>query len=204
MEQESALLFSLLTGIGLSAACGFRIFVPFLVMNVAHQAGYLSLSDGWEWIGSTPALIAFITATLFEVGAYYIPVVDNFLDAAAAPAAVVAGTLATASQVGDMHPFLGWSVAVVAGGGAAGVIQGLTTITRQFSTLATAGFGNPIFSTVEAGGSIFMTILAIFVPFLAAFGFLALAYLALSRFVLWRRKKAEEATAPPETAATAA
>ena len=188
MEHESALLFSLFTGLGLSAACGFRIFVPFLVMNVASQAGYLSLTDGWEWIGSTPALLAFITATLLEVGGYYIPVIDNFLDAVGAPAAVVAGTLATASQVGEMHPFLGWSVAVIAGGGAAGLIHGLTSFTRQISTLATAGFGNPIFSTAEAGGSILMTILAIFVPFVATLGVLILAYLAVSRFFAWRRK----------------
>lgn len=195
MENESTLLFSLFTGLGLSAACGFRIFVPFLLMNVASQADFLTLSGGWEWIGSTPALIAFLTATVLEVGAYYIPVVDNFMDAVAAPAAVVAGTMATASQVGEMHPFLGWSVAVIAGGGAAGLMHGLTSFTRQISTLATAGFGNPIFSTAEAGGSIFMTILAIFVPFVATFGFLILAYLTLSRFFAWRRGKSEETAA---------
>ena len=145
-------LVSLMIGIGLSAACGFRIFVPFLVMNLAARAGYLELAGGWEWIGSTPALIAFGAATSLEIGAYYVPFLDNLLDTVSTPSAVVAGVLVTASQVSEMHPFFGWAVAIIAGGGASGLVQGLTTITRQVSSFATGGFGNPIFSTFEAGG----------------------------------------------------
>lgn len=181
-------LVSLMIGIGLSAACGFRIFVPFLVMNLAARAGYLTLADGWDWIGSTPAMVAFASATLLEVGAYYVPFLDNLLDTVSTPSAVVAGVLVTASQVGDMHPFFGWAVAIIAGGGAAGLVQGLTTITRQVSSLATAGFGNPIFSTFEAGASIGMTLLAIFVPLVAALGFLVLVFWGL-RKALFRRRE---------------
>jgi hypothetical protein len=36
----------------LSAACGFRVFVPLLVMNLAVLTGHLHLSPGFEWIGS--------------------------------------------------------------------------------------------------------------------------------------------------------
>lgn len=189
-------LVSLMIGIGLSAACGFRIFVPFLVMNLASRAGYLTLAEGWDWIGSTPAMIAFLSATLLEVGAYYVPFLDNLLDTVSTPSAVVAGVLVTASQVGDMHPFFGWAVAIIAGGGAAGLVQGLTTITRSLSSMATAGFGNPIFSTFEAGASIGMTLLAIFVPFLAAFTFLFLVFWGLRRALASRK-----ATSEPEAAA---
>lgn len=174
-------LLSLMIGLGLSAACGFRVFVPLLVMNLAVRAEALTLAPGFEWIGSTPALVAFGAATLLEVGGYYLPVIDNLLDAAATPSAVVAGVLTTASQIHDMHPFLAWGVAIIAGGGAAGVVQGLTTITRQLSTLATGGLGNPFFSTFEAGASISMTLLAIFVPFLAAFGFLVITFLLFKK-----------------------
>jgi len=39
-------------GIGLSAACGFRVFVPLLVMNFASLSGLLHLAPGFAWIGS--------------------------------------------------------------------------------------------------------------------------------------------------------
>jgi len=83
-------MLSLAIGIGLSAACGFRVFVPFLVMSIAAQAGYLQLANGWEWIGSTPAIIAFAVAAILEIVAYYVPWLDNLLDTVATPAAVVA------------------------------------------------------------------------------------------------------------------
>jgi len=36
--------------IGLSAACGFRVFVPLLVMNLASLTGHLQLGPGFEWL----------------------------------------------------------------------------------------------------------------------------------------------------------
>src|SRR5687768_18437504 len=84
------LLLSICVGLGLSAACGFRIFVPLLAMSIAANAGHLQLASSFEWIGSTEALVAFSLATALEIGAYYIPWLDNFLDTVATPAAVVA------------------------------------------------------------------------------------------------------------------
>ncbi len=182
-------IFSVLVGVGLSAACGFRVFLPLLILNLAVRYDYLSLAGGFEWMGSTPALIAFASATALEVGAYYIPLVDNVLDAAAAPSAVVAGVLTTASQVADMHPMLAWSVAIVAGGGAAGSVQGLTTVTRQLSTLATGGFGNPLFSTFEAGASVVMAVVAITLPLVATAVLLVLLYYAAKK-ILFRQATA--------------
>ena len=66
-------LLSIGIGLGLSAACGFRVFVPLLVASLAAQAGYLSLTPGFEWVGTQPALYAFGTATLLEILAYSIP-----------------------------------------------------------------------------------------------------------------------------------
>jgi hypothetical protein len=158
------LLLSLALGIGLSAACGFRVFVPFLVMSVAAQAGYLNLADGWEWIGSTPALIAFAVAALLEIVAYYVPWLDNLLDTIATPAAVVAGVVATAAVVSGMSPFLTWTLAAIAGGGAAGVIQSGTVFLRGVSSLSTMGVGNSAVSTGELAGSLILSILAFLLP----------------------------------------
>ncbi len=174
-------LVSIAIGVGLAAACGFRIFVPLLLISLAARGGHLELADSFEWMGTTPALIAFGSATALEIVAYYVPFLDNLLDAVATPSAVVAGIVATASQVADLDPLLGWSVAIVGGGGAAGAVQGLTAVTRQFSSLATAGFGNPLLSTFEAGASVVMTILSILVPLAAVIGVLILLYFAVKK-----------------------
>ena len=150
-------LLNLIVGIGLSAACGFRVFVPLLGMSIASMSGYLGLSHGFEWIGSWPALIAFSTATILEIGTYYIPWIDNIMDALMTPIAVIAGTIATASMVSDISPFFKWSIAVIAGGGVASVIQGGTVALRATSSGTTGGFTNFLVSTVEIIVSILVT-----------------------------------------------
>jgi hypothetical protein len=159
-------LLGLIVGVGLSAACGFRVFVPLLGMSVASMSGHLELSPGFEWIGTVPALIAFASATALEVGAYYVPWIDNLLDAAATPTAVAAGTVVTASMVGDVSPLLQWSLAAIAGGGAAGTVQFGTVALRGASSVTTGGFGNFMVSTMELIGAIVTTILAILLPIL--------------------------------------
>jgi len=157
-------LLSICIGIGLSAACGFRVFVPLLVMNIASLSGHLTLAPGFAWIGSYPALVAFSVATVLEVAGYYVPWVDHLLDTIATPAAVVAGILVTASMVTGMSPFLKWSLAIIAGGGAAGLVQGTTVLTRGASTATTGGLANPLFATIELGGAVATSLVAILVP----------------------------------------
>ena len=153
-------------GVGLSAACGFRVFVPLLIMSIASLSGHLSLARGFEWIGSYPALVSFSVATCLEIAGYYIPWLDHLLDTIATPAAIVAGTIITASMVADVSPFLKWTLAVIAGGGAAGMVQGTTVIARGASGVTTAGLANPVVSTLELAGSIITSILALLAPVL--------------------------------------
>ncbi|MGI8965726.1 MAG: DUF4126 domain-containing protein, partial [Limisphaerales bacterium] len=160
-------ILAILMGIGLSAACGFRVFVPLLIMSIAAHTGHLHLAKSFEWIGSDFAIAAFGLATALEIAGYYIPWVDHFLDTVATPAAIVAGIIVTASMVSDMSPILKWTLAVIAGGGAAGLVQGATVLTRGASGVTTAGLANPVVATAELGGSIFTSLLAIFVPVLA-------------------------------------
>ncbi|MCP4192414.1 MAG: DUF4126 domain-containing protein [Planctomycetaceae bacterium] len=72
----------------LAAACGFRIFLPMFVIATAQL---VPMSDGFHWIETTPAILAFGVATGLEIGAYYFPWLDNLLDLFATPAAVAAG-----------------------------------------------------------------------------------------------------------------
>src|SRR5438477_6553096 len=147
------ILLSVCIGIGLSAACGFRVFVPLLVMSIAAMSGHLTLAKGFDWIGSYPALIAFSVATVMEIAAYYIPWLDNLLDTIATPAAIIAGTIVTASLVTGTSPFLKWALAIIAGGGVAGIIQGTTVVARGASTGSTGGLANALLATIQLGVS---------------------------------------------------
>ena len=185
------IMLSIFVGVGLSAACGFRIFVPLLIMSIASLSGQLTLSPEFEWIATYPALAAFSIATLFEISAYYIPWIDNLLDTIAVPAATVAGTIVMVSAVSEMAPFLKWGLAVIVGGGVAGTIQGFTSITRIASTVTTGGLVNPIVSTAEAGGSIILSILALTLPVVAVIAVVVIIFFAFRKIYRWlaRRNK---------------
>lgn len=157
-------LLAIFLGLGLSAACGFRIFVPLLVMSIAAQAGHLELAPDLQWIGSEVALLVFVVATFFEVSAYYVPWVDNLLDVVATPVAVVAGILvmsAAMGDIGDLSPMWRWALAAILGGGAAGITQGTTDVLRLASTTTTGGLGNPLLATGENVTSLLLAVVAV-------------------------------------------
>jgi len=158
---------SIALGVGLAAAVGFRVFLPMLVMSIAAYTGDLTLSSGFAWLGSAPALLTLALAALLEVIAYYIPGVDNLLDALATPAALIAGTVVAAAVMVDLPPLVKWTTAVIAGGGAAGLTQGITSLLRLKSTALTGGLGNHIIATGELGGALGVSLLALAAPVLA-------------------------------------
>ena len=123
-------LVGVLAGLALSAATGFRVFVPLLLTGSAARLGYLELTPDMAWLGSDAALVALATATVFEVSAYYVPWLDNLLDTMATPAAIVAGVMAWAAVTPELSPLLRWTLAIVAGGGAAGLVQSGTALLR--------------------------------------------------------------------------
>ena len=154
-------------GLGLAAAVGFRVFVPFLLVSIAARSGQVHLAGGFEWLGTDAALVMFGIAAVLEIAAYFIPFFDHLLDTAAGPAAVAAGTVLMASTLIDMEPWIRWTVAIVAGGGTAGLLHGATSALRLGSTATTGGAGNPVFAMFETGASTAMTILALLLPLIA-------------------------------------
>ena len=161
------LALSIALGVGLAAAVGFRVFVPMLVMSVAAYTGHLTLSSGFAWLGSASALVMLSVAAVLEILAYYIPGVDNLLDAIATPAALLAGTIVSAAVMTDLPPILKWTTAVIAGGGAAGLTQALTSLLRAKSTVMTGGFGNHVVASGELGGALIVSLLALAAPLAA-------------------------------------
>ena len=159
-------LLSIAIGLGLSAACGFRVFVPFFFASVAAFSGHLELTPAFEWIGTLPALLAFGTATVLEVAAYYLPWFDHLLDTVTTPAAIVAGVLASAAIASDLSPLLRWGIAMIGGGTVASIVQGATVVLRLKSTAVTGGAANPLFATAELFGASVTAVLALLVPIL--------------------------------------
>lgn len=166
-------------GLGLAAAAGFRVFVPLFGLSLAAVTGTVSVADPLSWLATAPALIALGTATLAEVAAYYLPWFDHLLDTVATPAAVIAGVLATGAVVTDLPPVVRWAIAIIGGGGVAGLFQGATVLLRLKSTATTGGFANPVVATVEWIGAAIIAALAILLPLVAI---VALAWLAIKVF----------------------
>lgn len=175
-------LLAILLGIGFAAACGFRVFVPLFFVGLAFRTGHLELASGFEWMGSTTALICFGSAMLLEVLAYFIPWLDNLLDTVATPAAAIAGTVMTMGMVDGMSPFLHWAIGILAGGGTATAIQAGTVALRGGSTLATGGIANPVLAAGETTASGGMVALALFLPLIA--GVVGLVLVCLTVFLL--------------------
>lgn len=174
-------LLQIAVGIGLSAAAGFRILVPFLVMSIAAQSGYLRLAPDMAWIGTREATIAFAIAAALEILVYFIPVVDNLMDLIEVPVAAIAGTILTATVTSDLDPWLRWSLAAVAGGTVAGGTEALMGVTRLASTAVAGPVGNIAVSTAELASSGILSILAIAVPILALIVIAAIAVLGLGK-----------------------
>lgn len=191
------IIMTVILGVGLSAACGFRVFIPPLIISIAHQAKMVDLlGTDFAWMGSSVALAVFAVAAVLEICAYYIPWLDNALDSIAAPAAVVAGTVMSAAVFGDMNPVLKWTLAAIAGGGAAGAVQLTTTVTRGASSMFTGGTANWLVSTAEGVGAVLVTVLAIVASVLVFIGFLIFMGFVVYKNPIKMYRKWDERNAP--------
>jgi hypothetical protein len=182
MDFSIESLVGIALGIGLAAATGFRIFIPLLLVGLAARFDMLPLGDGFQWLATTPALLTLGTAAVLETLGYYIPGVDHALDVLAGPATLLAGIVASAAVMTEVPPAILWPVAVIAGGGAAGLTKGSTALLRAKSGVATGGLANPVVSTVETVGATGITILAIAVP--------VLCFVAVVVLLWWVARKA--------------
>jgi hypothetical protein len=166
MEKE--IITAVAIGVGLSASCGFRVFVPMLIASIAAKMNIFPVTEGFQWLASWPAIISFGTATAAEILAYYIPFVDNLLDTIATPLAVGGGTILLTSVLPVDNEFLRWVSGFLFGGGAAAAVQGGTVLTRLASTKLTAGAGNAVVATGEHAAAFGTSVLSLFIPLIIA------------------------------------
>ncbi len=174
-------------GVGLAACCGFRVFVPLLIASVATKLGFIGPMTGFEWLSGWPALLGLSVATVFEVGAYYIPWLDNLLDTVATPASIIAGTLLSTSFLHIDNPVLHWGLGLMLGGSSAGIVQAGTSLLRLGTTATTGGLANPVVATGENVASFGFSLLTVFLP-LIAIVFIALVLIFIIGRLVARRK----------------
>lgn len=188
MEMIQIIL-AICMGVALAASCGFRVFIPLLVVAFAVRLGGVQVNENLAWVGSDVALWCLGTATLIEILAYYIPLCDNLLDTITGPLALVAGTIIVSGMMPDLPAYLQWGVGIVGGAGAAGAVQAGTTALRGASSVTTAGVANPIVSTVENTMASIGAVLAVVAPILAVLGLMMLIALCAWIIRKIRRRK---------------
>lgn len=179
---DTSTIMSFFLGIGLAASAGFRIFLPLFALSLgAHFGGdLLNLNESWQWVGSWPAMITLGVATIVEIVAYYIPIIDNLLDTIAVPLAAIAGTVLMGSTLLDMGEVSTWALAIIAGGGTAAAVSGTTAATRAVSTGTTGGTGNFLINTGEtAAASVLSATSFIWAP-------LAFIFVLITLFVVYK------------------
>ncbi|MEA5449208.1 DUF4126 domain-containing protein [Leptolyngbya sp. CCNP1308] len=185
------LLESIGLGLGLGVAAGFRVVVPFWVLSAAALFGHLTLTSNMTWLGSSTAFVSLSIALVVEILAYSVPWLDNVIDTVALPVAAVAGTLLMAIAANQLDPFAQWSIAIVAGGGAAATVKGLNGLTRLVSTATTGGATNLVIAGVELIGAVVISLLALFAP-IVMFVLVLAFFILLVRFAIkafYRSKK---------------
>ncbi|TVQ45523.1 MAG: DUF4126 domain-containing protein [Gloeocapsa sp. DLM2.Bin57] len=191
MDNYWQLLLELTLGVTLSAAAGFRVFVPPLILSLGALFGNIQLSDDFQWVSSPEAVILLAIATVVEIMAYYIPVVDNLLDTVQIPLALVIGTLLTANSLGDLDPVAQWTIAVIAGGGASSAIAGINGAGRVALTGLTGGLANFLLATLEAISATVLALIVVVVPILAPFALLLVISLVVYILLNFAKIKAK-------------
>jgi hypothetical protein len=145
---------ALCAGLGLSAACGLRVFLPLFVAAVAVRAGGLAVGSQFDWLGSNAAIVVFGTATAVEIVGFLIPWVDHVLDLLAAPLAAIAGSVLMCSQLLTLsvtsvdgtavepllNPAVAWSLGIIVGAATASGVEAASIAGRLSSSVLTIGW----------------------------------------------------------------
>lgn len=158
-----------LVGVGLAAAVGIRIFIPLLVVSISAFTNNLILSNYFTWIGSLPVMIYLIVICVFEMIAFFVPWLDNFLDAVEHPLSIITGIIITGAVIADFNPYIKWIFALIIGGAVSGTINAATGLLRLKVSAESGGKNNFIFSTIEIISAIVLSLVSIFAPIFAGF-----------------------------------
>jgi len=191
------LLQSIALGIGLAACAGLRAWLPLFAVGVSVRLGVLPLGESFRFLGSNTALTVFAIATVIELIADKIPVVDHALDALSTLLKPVAGVVLAASVLWTVDdPIVAIALGVMVGAPAAFAPHAAKTTLRGVLSPLTAGLASPVLSVLEDVIAFGLVALAILAPFVVAAGVL-LFTVVTGKFL---RKKMNQNQTPPVTA----
>jgi len=192
------LLQSIALGIALAACAGLRAWLPIFAVGVSVRLGVLPLGDSFRFLGGNVALTVFAIATVIEVLADKIPVVDHALDALSTFLKPVAGMVLAASVMWTVDdPIVALALGVMVGAPASLVPHTAKATLRGVLSPITAGIAAPILSVLEDVIAFGLVALAILAPFVVAAGFVLFA-LVTGKFL--RKKMTQNPTPPAVTA----
>ncbi len=191
------LLQSIALGIALAACAGLRAWLPLFAVGLAVRFGVVPLGDSFLFLGSNTALAVFFVATIIELLADKVPVVDHALDSLSTFLKPVAGVVLAASVLWTVDdPIVALALGVMVGAPASLLPHTAKATARGVLSPLTAGLAAPVLSVIEDIIAFGLVALAILAPFVAAAGVVLFA-LVTGRFVRKRmtRNSPEAATA---------
>lgn len=163
------LVFAAAAGTAIAAACGLRAFLPLLALALGVHFGFVHVEKAGAWIGTTPAIVTLVWATVIELAADKVPALDHVLDLIATfLRPVAAGVAAWCTFVG-VHPALAVAAALILGTGAMGLHVAKAKV-RLGSSMLTLGAANPMLSIVEDALATGLSAMAILAPIAALVG----------------------------------
>ena len=155
-----------LLGLGLAASSGLKTFLPLLVLAAAsrlHAFG-TDLAGPFAWLASTPALVALGLATVVELAADKIPLVDHGLSLVGTVTKPAAGALAAAAAFSHLDPTTAAIAGLIIGAPTALGVHAAQSTARVASTATTGGLANPLFSLAEDVMAFFGALLSLAAP----------------------------------------
>src|SRR5687767_9985728 len=163
------LLFAGAAGVVLAAAAGLRAFMPLFALGLGSRLLDWSIAPSMEWMSTDVGLIGLGIATVVELLADKVPLVDHTLDVLHTVVGPLAGALVASSLSADLPPAVGAILALALGAPVAGGVHLIAALTRVKSSVMSAGSFNPALSLVEDVVTVGAIAVAIFIPLLTLF-----------------------------------
>jgi hypothetical protein len=173
------ILVAVLTAIGLAACAGLWAFLPIFGVGLAARLPGWPLPPGLDTLASDTALLIFGLATLVELAADKIPVVDSILDVIHAVVGPVVGVLAAYISFSNLPLPYALALAIMTGATVAGGVHALAATSRIKTSVLTVGIANPVLSVIEDILAISTLVLTILAP--------ALVLLVFAVVIFWIR-----------------
>ena len=161
------------TAFGLAESTGLNTTLPMLLVGLLARFELLTLSEPYDALASSMALIGLSLLALVEFVGDKVPAVDSAVQAVQWPAAAAAGAILFASQT-SVVSWVSPGLAILVGILTAGTVHGVRTAVRPLVTASTFGMGNSAVSATEDGYAVTLTLASVLLP---AFALLLLAAL---------------------------